>query len=83
MRPGKHHPRRQTAEGSSGLPAQHPETVEGPLASYERLRVGPCRITFTRDIGPEGSSRIRCLYAERRDTVYTILSDMLKRDILK
>ena len=55
--------------------------LEGPLTSYSRLRVGGFRIIFTRDPSQDGP-RIRCIFAEKRDTVCTIFSHMLKHDIL-
>lgn len=56
--------------------------LEGPLRGFSRLRVGPYRIVFARAAEPGRSPCIRCLFAERRDTVYAVFSDMLKRHLL-
>lgn len=58
--------------------------LAGPLGGYSRLRVGPFRVLFVREAPPAGAPPcIRCLFAERRDTVYAVFSAMLKRDILR
>ena len=56
--------------------------LQGPLERYSRLRVGTFRIIFVRESRPKAPTRIRCLFAERRDTVYTVFSHMLKHDLL-
>jgi len=56
--------------------------LEGPLTRYSRLRVGAFRIIFIREPKADGGPCIRCIFAERRDTVYTIISHMLRHDIL-
>ena len=58
------------------------KTLQGPLSFYSRLRVGAFRIIFTRESEEQGPLRIRCIFAERRDTVYTVFSHMLKHDLL-
>lgn len=58
------------------------KALEGALNRYSRLRVGAFRVIFVREARPDGPLCIRCLFAERRDTVYTVFSHMLKRDIL-
>lgn len=57
--------------------------LEGPLSGYSRLRVGPYRLIFARVAEVGKSACILCLFAERRDTVYAVFSDMLKRSLLK
>jgi mRNA-degrading endonuclease RelE of RelBE toxin-antitoxin system len=56
--------------------------LEGPLTRYSRLRIGAFRVIFIRESMSDGGPCIRCIFAERRDTVYTIFSHMLKHDIL-
>jgi hypothetical protein len=57
-------------------------TLEGPLKGYCRLRVGAFRIVFVRAMQAGGLAKVRCLYAERRDVVYTVFGDMLRERIL-
>ena len=57
--------------------------LEGPLTGYSRLRVGPYRIVFAYATEPRQSTCIRCIYAERRDVVYTVFRKMLEERILK
>ncbi len=57
--------------------------LEGPLRGYFRLRVGPYRILYATVAEPGKPPCIRCLFAERRDVVYSVFSDMLKRRLLE
>ncbi len=57
-------------------------SLQGPLAGYQRLRVGSFRIIYVNAAGDDGTFLTRCIFAERRDTVHTIFSEMLKRDLL-
>lgn len=59
------------------------KALEGPLRGYHRLRVGPCRIVFAYATCAGASAAIRCLFAEQRDTIYTVFSRMLERQLLK
>lgn len=59
------------------------KALEGPLKGYARLRVGPYRIIFTVcDVAGDGAC-VRCLFAERRDTVYAVFSRVLQENLLK
>jgi mRNA-degrading endonuclease RelE of RelBE toxin-antitoxin system len=76
-------PRRRLRLALRRLESEHGDikALQGPLSRYSRLRVGPFRIIFARE--PEGQGGcIRCIFADRRDTVYTVFSQMLKQDIL-
>ena len=66
--------RRLLATGDGDIRA-----LEGPLQGYHRLRVGSCRVVFAYREEP----CVHCLYAERRDTVYTVFSRMLERQVLE
>jgi mRNA-degrading endonuclease RelE of RelBE toxin-antitoxin system len=57
--------------------------LEGPLQGYHRLRVGPYRIVFAYASGKGAGRSIRCVFAERRDTVYSVFSRMLERCLLE
>ena len=59
------------------------KALEGPLRGYHRLRVGPYRIVFAYATRADAPVGIRCLFAERRDTVYTVFSRMLERELLE
>ena len=59
------------------------KALEGPLKGYLRMRVGPYRIVFAYVKPPGEKTAIRCLFAERRDTVYTVSSHMLERHLLR
>lgn len=56
--------------------------LEGPLSGYQRLRVGPYRVLFAYCTSPGPGTRIQCIFAERRDTVYTVFRQMLEDDLL-
>ena len=57
--------------------------LEGRLANYHRLRVGAYRILFTYVAAPGARPpSIRCIFAERRDIVYAVFSEVLKRQLL-
>ena len=57
--------------------------LEGPLRGYSRLRVGPYRVVFATTADTGRSACIRCLFAERRDIVYTVFSRVLQQSILE
>jgi mRNA-degrading endonuclease RelE of RelBE toxin-antitoxin system len=57
--------------------------LEGPLRGYHRLRVGPFRVVFATTADTGQPACIHCLFAERRDIVYTVFSRVLQRNILK
>jgi mRNA-degrading endonuclease RelE of RelBE toxin-antitoxin system len=77
-------PRRKLRLALRGLESERGDIkdLQGPLSRYSRLRVGAFRVLFIREPDASGVSCIRCIFAERRDTVYTVFSHMLKRDIL-
>ncbi len=56
--------------------------LDGPLGGYYRLRIGPYRIVFTQTAKVSETPCIRCIFAERRDMIYEIFSDMLKQRLL-
>lgn len=56
--------------------------LEGPLKNYHRLRVGGYRIIFAYHITGKRRS-IQCIYAERRDAVYEIFAQLLKKHLLE
>lgn len=55
----------------------------GPLQGYSRLRVGAFRIVFAQTMGKDRQPCRRCVFAERRDVVYAIFSDMLRRHLTR
>jgi mRNA-degrading endonuclease RelE of RelBE toxin-antitoxin system len=57
--------------------------LEGPLRGYSRLRVGSYRIIFSVLAQPGMPLCIRCVFAEKRDVIYSVFSDMLKRRLLE
>jgi len=57
--------------------------LEGPLKGYCSLRVGPYRVLFAYARPPRGQTVIRCVFAERRDIVYTVFHQMLERHLLR
>ena len=57
------------------------KSLEGPLSSYCRLRAGAYRVLFIYAIDPENNTCIRCLFAERRDVVYSLFSAILERKV--
>jgi mRNA-degrading endonuclease RelE of RelBE toxin-antitoxin system len=57
--------------------------LEGPLQGYHRLRVGSFRVIFVYAKQSDSTTCIRCLFAERRDTVYAVFTRMLERQILE
>ena len=77
-------PRRRLRLALRGLEAERGDikVLEGPLRGYCRLRVEPYRILFTVADAPGGDS-VRCLFAERRDVVYSVFSDALRARLLK
>ena len=55
------------------------EALEGPLASYSRLRVSSYRvILFFRS-----SLQIECIFAERRSIVYEVFAEALRERIAR
>jgi mRNA interferase RelE/StbE len=78
-------PRRALRLALRGLASERGDirTLEGPLAGYCRLRVGPFRVVFAYAAEPTQPTCIRCVYAERRDVVYTVFRKMLEERILK
>jgi len=77
-------PRQKLRLGLRRLALEHGDirALEGPLQGYHRLRVGSHRIVFTYAKRGARRTAIHCLFAERRDTVYTVFSRMLERDVL-
>jgi len=59
------------------------KVLEGSLQGYHRLRIGSYRIVFAYTRQSDSTMAIRCLFAERRDTVYTVFTRMLEREILE
>jgi mRNA-degrading endonuclease RelE of RelBE toxin-antitoxin system len=59
------------------------ESLEGPLRGYQRLRVGPYRILFATTAAVGHATRIRCIFAERRDVVYSVFSRVLQQNLLE
>jgi mRNA-degrading endonuclease RelE of RelBE toxin-antitoxin system len=59
------------------------KALEGPLQGYHRLRIGAYRVVFAYSQPRDGRTCIQCLFVERRDTVYTVFSRMLERQLLK
>ncbi len=60
------------------------KSLEGKLTGYLRLRSGPHRVIFTRNVRG-GKPEIDCLFAEHRSLVYEVFStsaafEKLKRD---
>jgi mRNA-degrading endonuclease RelE of RelBE toxin-antitoxin system len=47
--------------------------LEGPLAAYGRLRVGPFRIILSH----EGTKFVDCVFAERRGIVYEVFAETM------
>jgi mRNA-degrading endonuclease RelE of RelBE toxin-antitoxin system len=53
--------------------------LEGPLASYSRLRIGSYRvILFYRD-----TSAIECVFAEHRSIIYEIFAEELRKKLIR
>jgi mRNA-degrading endonuclease RelE of RelBE toxin-antitoxin system len=59
------------------------KVLEGPLQGFHRLRVGTYRIVFAYARQADSTTCIRCLFAERHDTVYAVFTRMLERQILE
>ena len=78
-------PRRNLRQALRGLAAERGDikTLEGPLNGYQRLRVGPFRIVFAYAVAPGRPTCIRCVFAERRDLVYTVFRKMLEQRLLE
>jgi mRNA-degrading endonuclease RelE of RelBE toxin-antitoxin system len=56
--------------------------LEGPLSGFSRLRVGSYRIIFARACETGKQACIRCIFAEKRDVIYAVFSEMLKQRLL-
>ena len=56
--------------------------LEGPLKDYHRLRVGGYRIILAYRVTGKLRS-IQCIYAERRDAVYEVFAQLLKKHLLE
>ena len=56
--------------------------LDGPLQGCSRLRVGPYRVLLARGASPGGRPTVFCVFAERRNVVYAVFSDMLRRRLL-
>lgn len=59
------------------------QALEGPLQGYYRWRVGAYRILFAYTTTYSSAVRIQCIYADKRETVYAVFSDIVKRRILE
>jgi mRNA-degrading endonuclease RelE of RelBE toxin-antitoxin system len=57
--------------------------LEGPLRGYHRLRVGAYRVVFAYGARSRGASALECIFAERRDVVYTVFEDALRERLLQ
>jgi mRNA-degrading endonuclease RelE of RelBE toxin-antitoxin system len=56
--------------------------LESPLSDYHQLLVGGYRIIFAYRV--RGKRRgIQCIYAERRDAVYEVFAQLLKKHLLE
>jgi mRNA-degrading endonuclease RelE of RelBE toxin-antitoxin system len=55
------------------------KVLDGPLASYSRLRVSEFRIIFY----PRGLNEIECIYAEKRSIVYEVFAAALRESFGK
>ena len=77
-------PRRKLRLALRDLASEHGDirALEGPLQGYHRLRIGSYRIVLAYGRKSGTTTCIRCLFAERRDTVYTVFTRMLERQIL-
>lgn len=78
-------PRRRLRLALRKLSGEHGDirSLEGPLAGYSRLRVGSYRIILAYVTERRKHSCLRCIFAEKRDTVYSVFSEMLKRQVLE
>ena len=57
------------------------KALEGPLREFHRLRVRGYRIIFAYKMTAK-QRLIRCIFAERRNAVYEIFEEMLKKQLL-
>jgi mRNA-degrading endonuclease RelE of RelBE toxin-antitoxin system len=53
------------------------KALEGQLAGYERLRVGPYRVIFRRR-----PTTIECIFAERRSIIYEVFAEQMRQKLL-
>jgi mRNA-degrading endonuclease RelE of RelBE toxin-antitoxin system len=49
------------------------KSLEGKLTGYQRIRSGPYRVIFTREVR-NGKPEIDCVFAEHRALVYELFS---------
>ncbi|MEX2606363.1 MAG: hypothetical protein WD708_03380 [Kiritimatiellia bacterium] len=71
-------PRRSLRQAIRKLERLHGDiqNLEGVLTDYQRLRVGAHRVIF--QVRPSASGPvIRCLFAQHRSIVYTMVEDIL------
>ena len=57
------------------------KALEGPLREFYRLRVRGYRIIFAYKTTPK-QRVVRCIFAERRNAIYEIFEEMLKKQLL-
>lgn len=76
-------PRKRLRRALRGLATEKGDirALEGPLDGYHRLRVGAYRIIFA--YAKTKRPTIRCLFAEKRDIVYTVFSQVLREHLLR
>lgn len=72
-------PRRRLRLGLRGLEEEKGDLkqLEGKLAGYARLRIGSYRIVV-RFHAHRGQRVARCVFAERRNVVYELFSEILR-----
>lgn len=76
-------PRKALRIGIKGLARSSKNTrrLEGELAGWERLRVGPFRVLY-REVFSGGERVLACVYANRRSVVYDLFRELLKNSLL-
>ncbi len=77
-------PRRALRVALRGLEKEQGDIkpLEGPLRDYLRLRAGGFRIIFAYAETRKGVRLIQCLFAERRNAVYEVFEQLLRRQLL-
>jgi mRNA-degrading endonuclease RelE of RelBE toxin-antitoxin system len=77
-------PRRMLRDALRGLARERGDicAIEGPLQDYHRLRVGSYRIIFAYKVSGKRRT-IQCIYAERRNAVYEVFAQLLKKHLLE
>ena len=75
-------PKKRLRAGVRGLAADRGDIKDlvDELLGYKRLRVGEFRIIY-REAFEEGEAVRKCLFAERRNVVYELFSQMLLDDL--